>query len=648
MSSDHLAGDLELAITLNEQSQELKEPEDTVLPDGWQKGRTSGSTEERILYFNAQNKVIRLDHPLNVQETPDIPVLESFKVADYQLFQVDLYRILIGPDKLFPRNRRWSVAHSNIKCLWIGKMTDSFERSQCAKDLPNQLCFSWTRTRNEDEEPISDDFSAQSTLDRHLLLMALLDKIPDLPRREELKMAVAAMNGHDGTMKILLTDDIEPEEEQETMDNDPATEDAIDAKKIDVVYNVDSEEKQDTMTADAPPTHTHMEPQAKVRGDDDGTVSYKWPDEKYVGAPIPEGWERLHLDSGDVLFINKRGNTAQWESPACAPDWAMEDIVNLKDKVHETGRTLQEWTPLKLQDVVDQQIAATWGTPSAKAQMILSTLLSVAFAALNVWFITTEALTLERDRGEAYNLTQWVVSIVEAIVVDFCALCAFTGLPLYWIWIKCLPEMTYEADQCIPVCIVFMEAAGSWSLLRVIRAITFDTVKSTWSWMMTMVAEFGTPTRMRDTLESQTPGTKFSHYKLQWAGNLVCGGLMCGPMYLLFGLMPLLVPAAMLLKLRQIDFVYGTYVREWSPGQYLSFFAFLNNIRGLTATKRTSIYSMASLMGTKVWILQSIWSHYVVQKEGIVVACIILNSWLNDPEKCRKLMRGDANKKKND
>lgn len=123
-----------------------------------------------------------------------------------------------------------------------------------------------------------------------------------------------------------------------------------------------------------------------------------------------------------------------------------------------------------------------------------------------------------------------------------------------------------------------------------------------------------------------------------------------------------LVPAALLLKLRQISFIYDSYIREWDVSDWLRFFGFLNNIRGLTMRNEDMIRTAEWFMFMNTTpdqekqesqrlafvdengyqhhrTLMPLVTYYVWKEKGTLLAWVIMNSWASDPDKYIPILR---------
>ena len=126
-------------------------------------------------------------------------------------------------------------------------------------------------------------------------------------------------------------------------------------------------------------------------------------------------------------------------------------------------------------------------------------------------------------------------------------------------------------------------------------------------------------------------------------------------------IIPLFAPIALLLKLKQIDFVESLPL-HWSPQEWLRFLGFVNNIIALTATQQTEIssYERAFSMNQDLekdtkemlprWLAPGDVTHFVRSIDVFIVAAVlenngyskgwlILNSWMGDPQKYLAFLR---------
>ena len=94
-------------------------------------------------------------------------------------------------------------------------------------------------------------------------------------------------------------------------------------------------------------------------------------------------------------------------------------MVFTETRFKSTGNELSEWSPDKFRDVVYQHVDAAWGDPLTRFKFIFGAVLAVGSAALNLWFLTSTMLTFQRNSEEDYNLTEWIVSLVEMIILYF-------------------------------------------------------------------------------------------------------------------------------------------------------------------------------------------------------------------------------------
>ena len=93
------------------------------------------------------------------------------------------------------------------------------------------------------------------------------------------------------------------------------------------------------------------------------------------------------------------------------------DILNC---YNNTGLQIKDWDEDTFKDVLKAHVKEVWGPGTTIMNRIgyygsaLSTILS---AILNLWYLMDTATELERDSSQHYNLTQWVVVLIEVAVV---------------------------------------------------------------------------------------------------------------------------------------------------------------------------------------------------------------------------------------
>ena len=108
-------------------------------------------------------------------------------------------------------------------------------------------------------------------------------------------------------------------------------------------------------------------------------------------------------------------------------------VDKAEERYRKTGNEMKKWDTNKLIEAVKAHVKESWGPETSIMNRIgyygsaLSTILS---AILNLWYLMDTAVALDRDSSQHYNLTQWVVVLIEVAVVYASAIWALMWLIL--------------------------------------------------------------------------------------------------------------------------------------------------------------------------------------------------------------------------
>ena len=267
------------------------------------------------------------------------------------------------------------------------------------------------------------------------------------------------------------------------------------------------------------------------------------------------------------------------------------------------GEDLSEWSPTKFEDLVAMHGDNCWRTTTGKCKVICRTLGSATGFIWNAWFLTSMLPEMRRDPSEDYNLTGWVVSIFEVMVVivslilfvfriwesrrcfrlkskddTYAAYVLVNGIFwLFMVWILLLlfyikVHTEHHRTSILKTLALFQ--TRSFSMLFGIMLLGFRRFKNM---MILYVEEWKTLFQKRNCT--------------RWMSYFVGLFIKTSEALLTF-----LAPAALLLKLRQISFVSNQYFKDWTITESFQFAGFVNNMIGLTSFELLTIRSMESVL----------------------------------------------------
>jgi len=304
-------------------------------------------------------------------------------------------------------------------------------------------------------------------------------------------------------------------------------------------------------------------------------------------------------------------------------------------RLHATGQDLCGWNEEAFAKLVNQHCDATWGQYASaknKAKVIISALATVGSAALNVWFLTNNVMEIERDSTEHYNLTEWVLLMIEAIMVYFFVLATL-------LYICILPAGgPMGIHTPIVLLLSYIDMTGGFSMLLGIKVLTIDKLYAHFKRLLWLMKAMFCYT------DGPMDKEKFPR------SVLLCSGICCLPLWPLLFVFPFFAPAAFLLKVRQVAFVSTVYFRNWTRVQWFAFFGVINNVVGLTATENVSIESYqralfgrpddhefkSHAMELRELISECIHKH----TESVLDTFLIMNAWMKNPDVQYKMMKG--------
>lgn len=319
---------------------------------------------------------------------------------------------------------------------------------------------------------------------------------------------------------------------------------------------------------------------------------------------------------------------------------SLDHLWNLdftKRRLGETGEGLKQWDGHGFWDVINQHVDATWGTFFGKTKLLFAALTAVGSAALNMWFLLDKLTELSRNPNEDYNLTTWVLTFVELLLVYAVALFFFLLLTLSIL----SPQQSGNYIGTIRL----LKMVGGFSALWGLKGLTISGLKKT----RKSVSMF-----FSNVLCASDATLKFR-----------CFAFLTFPLAVLWWLLPVFAPAALLLKLRQVDFVSTVYFTDWNYTKYFQFLGFMNNVIGLTANEVDVIKSAERMVfmnpdlakekdenwtdlaemedGDRVRVHKSfdnLIGYFLYEKvTSIFATLIILNTWLYDPDLYMALLR---------
>ena len=97
-----------------------------------------------------------------------------------------------------------------------------------------------------------------------------------------------------------------------------------------------------------------------------------------------------------------------------------QGIDPIEKRLRATGDELSKWKRSEFTRVLGTGVDVTWGTrcmTKSRLKLLFSALTTICSAALNMWFLTNNILEQRRDFTEEYNLTEYVLFIMEVSMV---------------------------------------------------------------------------------------------------------------------------------------------------------------------------------------------------------------------------------------
>lgn len=93
------------------------------------------------------------------------------------------------------------------------------------------------------------------------------------------------------------------------------------------------------------------------------------------------------------------------------------DYEFAEHRFQEFGRHLVVWKFHPFKQWVIDRVDSSYGSKWGKLKFIGLNLMHLLSASLNIYFLGSHVWDMERDKKEEYNLTGWIVSILEVIAL---------------------------------------------------------------------------------------------------------------------------------------------------------------------------------------------------------------------------------------
>eukprot|EP01084_Bolivina_argentea_P292401 502658_1 len=210
---------------------------------------------------------------------------------------------------------------------------------------------------------------------------------------------------------------------------------------------------------------------------------------------------------------------------------------------------------------IDMYINYTWRQSCCQKCLAITSFLALLLsAAINVAFMSSNLIALKREKSEDYNLTEHMITWVEAICV-YLLLLIFIAMFLFW------PN---SANMNF-----YLIAVSSMNILNFLGGLSpsgFIKISSgIWKMIKGMAAS----------------GTGFGYYVAVLLSILfpIEFTFLCG-----------LAAGSVVLRLRQMTFVASVYFTEWDRFQVFRFIGFLNTMISLTKKGNMGITCINKLL----------------------------------------------------
>eukprot|EP01083_Nonionella_stella_P045702 122599_1 len=270
-----------------------------------------------------------------------------------------------------------------------------------------------------------------------------------------------------------------------------------------------------------------------------------------------------------------------------------------------------------------------WDHCNQRTKVILSFSGAVLSALINIVFASMNIVDLERDEKEQYNLTEFVLVYIEAIVI-------YSGF----------------------FAVIYGFLKHPYTILAGLRMMRFNVLSWIRMWVFNDYMQFvegyirrikAFPRRMRSVCKNPVSIADISTALYMMSVVVFIPVLI---------VTPLLGAAGLLLRLRQFAWIHTVYVIDWRFIEWFKFFGFVNNIasmsmrlRGaqITAIERllTGLYcedeadsqSVSTTKRKEFYLLKHNVMMSIVNRKGKMIALLLIYKWQNDSEALIKILR---------
>jgi len=324
------------------------------------------------------------------------------------------------------------------------------------------------------------------------------------------------------------------------------------------------------------------------------------------------------------------------ERTPVSPGKTLELMDFTMKQFRSTGEELKQWSPTEFVKVVHHHVDHTWGTPVGKLRLITSSFISLCLAILNDWFLLSILLELNDDSDQEYHAVEWLMTFMEVLIVYALSFM----LVVLLLTVICSSSIS---SKYMIMSIQCLQAIGNFSALLGLRMLTMSGFKRHVQQMHSLMTNFF-------CISNQKLRDRF--------GELSIGGILCircililfSSVFIVVACYPILAPAALLLKPRQVQFIATTHISDWDFDQYLKFFGFANNVISLTASDSVAIKTAERVLYMKSDLslergrksMEDLLAYCVWKKERLFAAFVIMNSWIRDRDLYLALLRRTA------
>jgi len=278
--------------------------------------------------------------------------------------------------------------------------------------------------------------------------------------------------------------------------------------------------------------------------------------------------------------------------------------------INSTGNHLAQWDAEKFSKIIVDRAENAFKSKKDAFGLVLSALITLGSAGLNMWYLMDTAIGLRRDKHEDYNLTEWIVVMFEVIFVYG----GFAGA------LACFVMLIFNIAPvgCLAGLNISLKFVGNFSAFQYIKLLAIHNLKKQafaiyasfkgWLSMTQLVLKLtGHERDSDDDFDDMGTCEKICVYicvivcclpciLCVLACACSCASILVVPSLGLLLLNYALGPAALLLKIRQVSFVMEKHVLDWPLHHYFSFFGFINNIAGLSANEDVQLSSFIKVL----------------------------------------------------